>query len=138
MQRYEYKVVPAPKRGEKARGVKTTEDRFAFTLTQMMNDLGRDGWEYVRADTLPCDERAGLTGTKTTFQNMLVFRRVMADAVVTNAVADVAVVPDPVPAFTSLRAQPHAEAPMMKLGAAQMPAGAPRPLGPANHNVAAE
>ena len=75
MPRYEYKVVPAPRRGEKARGLRTTEERFAQALTTLMNSLGRDGWDYVRADTLPVDERAGLTGTKTSFQNMLVFRR---------------------------------------------------------------
>ena len=77
MQRFEFKVIPAPKRGEKARGVKTTEDRFAMALTTLMNQLGAEGWDYVRADALPCEERAGLTGTKTTFQNMLVFRRVI-------------------------------------------------------------
>ena len=75
MQRYEFKVVPAPRRGEKARGVKSTEDSFALALTQLMNSLGAEGWDYVRADRLPCDERTGLTGTKTTEQNMLVFRR---------------------------------------------------------------
>ena len=80
MQRFEYKVIPAPKRGEKARGVRTTEERFALALTHLMNDLGAEGWEYIRADALPCDERVGLTGTKTTFQNVLVFRRVIADA----------------------------------------------------------
>ncbi len=62
MQRYEYKVIPAPRRGEKSRGVKTIEDRFALALTMVMNDLGRDGWDYVRTDTLPVDERAGFTG----------------------------------------------------------------------------
>lgn len=140
MQRYEYKVVPAPKRGEKARGIKSTEDRFAFTLTQMMNDLGRDGWDYVRADTLPCDERSGLTGTKTTFQNMLVFRRTLTDAHValTDVAATAALVADAAPAFTSLRAQADADSPMVKLGGAQVSGGTPRPLGPANHNVAAE
>ena len=81
MQRFEYKVIPAPKRGEKARGVKTTEERFAYALTHLMNDLGAEGWEYVRADALPCDERVGFTGTKTTFQNVLVFRRVLGGAV---------------------------------------------------------
>ncbi len=75
MQRFEYKVVPAPRRGEKARGVKSAEERFALALSRVMNDLGAEGWDYVRADALPCDERSGLTGTKTTFQNMLVFRR---------------------------------------------------------------
>jgi hypothetical protein len=80
MQRYEYKVVPAPTKGEKARGAKTTPDRFAYKLTTMMNDLARDGWDYVRADTLPCEERSGLTGKVTTYQNMLVFRRPVAQA----------------------------------------------------------
>lgn len=80
MQRFEYKVIPAPRRGEKARGVKTTEDRFAYALTQLMNQYGAEGWDYVRADALPCDERVGLTGTKTTFQNVLVFRRAIGGA----------------------------------------------------------
>ena len=77
MLRYEFKVIPAPRRGEKLRGVKTTEDRFALALTNLMNEQGRDGWDYVRADTLPVDERVGFTGTKTSFHNMLVFRRIM-------------------------------------------------------------
>jgi hypothetical protein len=77
MQRYEYKVLPAPRRGTKARDAKTTEDRFALTLTTLMNDLGRDGWEYQRSETLPCDERSGFTKTKTTEQTMLVFRRAL-------------------------------------------------------------
>ena len=75
---YEYRVVPAPNRGEKARGVKTTSDRFALALTGVMNTLGREGWEYLRADTLPCEERVGLTGSKSTFQHLLVFRRAVA------------------------------------------------------------
>ncbi len=77
MTRYEFKVIPAPRRGEKSREAKTTEDRFALALTLLMNQMGRDGWDYVRADTLPCDERAGFTGVKTTELNMLVFRRVL-------------------------------------------------------------
>ena len=47
MQRFEYKVVPAPKRGEKARGVKTTEDRFAQALMSVMNALGAEGFVDV-------------------------------------------------------------------------------------------
>lgn len=75
MQQYEYKVVPAPQRGEKVRGAKTTAERFAAALMAVMNDLGRDGWEYMRADTLPCEERVGLTGKSSSFLHMLVFRR---------------------------------------------------------------
>ena len=72
---YEYKVVPAPEKGTKGKGTKTLPDRFALSLQTVMNGLGAEGWEYVRAETLPCEERAGLTGTTTSYQNMLVFRR---------------------------------------------------------------
>lgn len=89
MAQFEYKVVAAPLRGEKVRGAKTTPERFAQALMTVMNDLGREGWEYLRADTLPCEERVGFTGRQTTFQHMLVFRReiVLADAVSTTMVA---------------------------------------------------
>ena len=75
MPRYEYKVVPAPKKPGKIRGVRGTENRFAAELSTLMNAYGAEGWEYQRTDTLPCEERQGLTGRTTTFQNMLVFRR---------------------------------------------------------------
>lgn len=75
MSRFEYKAIPAPTSGTKAKGVKTTEDRFALAITDSLNEMAVEGWEYVRAETLPCDERKGLTGTLTTFQNILVFRR---------------------------------------------------------------
>ncbi|MFV2052556.1 DUF4177 domain-containing protein [Aliiroseovarius sp. YM-037] len=80
MPKYEYKVVPAPKKGEKAKGVKGVEDRFAHALMTVMNELGSDGWEYMRADTLPCETRSGFTGKSTAFQNMLIFRRVIEES----------------------------------------------------------
>lgn len=78
MPQYEYKVVPAPVKGARAKGIKGTRERFAHTLMTLMNEMGRDGWEYLRADSLPCEERQGLTGKTTTFQNMLIFRRLIA------------------------------------------------------------
>lgn len=75
MPSYEYRVVPAPRVAAKEKGAKTTDARFAATLTRLMNDLGADGWEYQRAETLPCDERRGLTGKVETTQHVLVFRR---------------------------------------------------------------
>ncbi len=72
---YEYKVVPAPTRGVKAKGIKSAEDRFAHALEMEMNNLAADGWEYLRADTLPSEQREGLIGKTTVYQNMLVFRR---------------------------------------------------------------
>ncbi|GEM_PF-1474211 len=75
MSNYEYKVVPAPRKGLKGKGIKGAEGRFANALMTAMNELGAEGWEYQRSDTLPCDERSGMMGKSTTFQNMLVFRR---------------------------------------------------------------
>jgi hypothetical protein len=75
MPAYEYRVVPAPRVAAKEKGAKTTDARFAATLTRLMNDLGAEGWEYQRAETLPCDERRGLTGRVETTQHVLVFRR---------------------------------------------------------------
>ncbi len=78
MQRYEYKVVPAPQKGTKAKGVKTPEGRFATSIEQLLNQLGQEGWEYQRAELLPSEERTGLTGSTTNWRNVLVFRRVLA------------------------------------------------------------
>ncbi|MDP4891159.1 DUF4177 domain-containing protein [Cypionkella sp.] len=117
MPQYEFKVVPAPRRGEKARGVKTTEDRFALALTTLMNDLGRDGWDYLRADSFPVDERAGFTGTKTTQHLLLVFRRVI-EAAAPAAPAPVAPAA-PAPARASLMADAVTPALTRKLGAAE-------------------
>lgn len=80
MQAFEYRIVPAPRRGEKARGLKTTEARFAHALSRTINEIAAEGWEFLRTDTLPVEERVGLTGRTTTFQHMLVFRRALAPA----------------------------------------------------------
>ncbi|MEP2784320.1 MAG: DUF4177 domain-containing protein [Pseudoruegeria sp.] len=80
MPKYEYKVVPAPVKGTKAKGLKSTSERFAQSLMDVMNAEGCNGWEYLRADTLPVEERSGLTGKSTTYQNMLVFRRANKEA----------------------------------------------------------
>lgn len=75
MPRYQYKVIPAPSKGTKAKGVKTVEGRFALSIEGTLNQLGADGWEYLRAELLPSDERSGLTGSTTKWRNVLVFRR---------------------------------------------------------------
>ncbi len=72
---YEYKVIPAPKKGERARGVRSAEARFARTLQAVMNELADEGWEYQRSDTLPCEQRKGMIGRTTVEQTMLIFRR---------------------------------------------------------------
>lgn len=115
MPQFEYRAMPAPRRAEKSRGLKTAPDRFAHALTRVMNEMARDGWEYLRADTLPCDERTGLTGkTTTSFQAMLIFRREMQ-------------APAPL-ALTAPEAAP-------RLGAATAEAGKAPPIGPARETA---
>ena len=75
MQHFEYRVVPAPAKGRKAAGVKGPEARFAHSLEHAINDMAADGWEYLRAEILPSEERQGLTSSHTVYRSVLVFRR---------------------------------------------------------------
>lgn len=142
MQRYEYKVMPAPRKAEKVKGAKTTEERFAAGLTAVMNALGAEGWDYLRADTLPCEERTGLTGSKTSFQTLLVFRRPLPEPMDQPLPVPVAMpVPPPPVAAPELPAAmaPVAPAPAapprrptpLWLGGAEPPAGPAPAIGPA-------
>ncbi len=103
MRQFEYMAVPAPTTGTKAKGVKTREDRFALSMTDILNDHADEGWEYVRAEMLPMEERKGLTGTQTSYQNVLIFRRLQAETLVLDEGPRVRSVPapaleDPMPA----------------------------------------
>ena len=73
---YEYLVVPAPRRAPKIKGVREAAERFAIAMAEVMNEAGRDGWEYLRTDSLPMEARTGWLGGRTvTTQELLVFRR---------------------------------------------------------------
>jgi hypothetical protein len=78
MQQFEYRVIPAPRRGERVRGLKTPEDRFAHAVMAAINAEAAQGWEYLRAECLPSEERAGFTRTSVTERHILVFRRAVA------------------------------------------------------------
>lgn len=75
MSSYEYTVIPAPDRGEKTKGTKTAAERFSLALASELNRMAADGWDYVRAETLPTEERSGLTSRTNVYHNVLVFRR---------------------------------------------------------------
>lgn len=84
MPAFEYKVVPAPAKGTKAKGIKTPEARFANSVEITLNEMAAEGWEYLRAELLPSEERSGLTGSTTNWRNVLIFRR----AIVQNALGE--------------------------------------------------
>ena len=76
MTHYDYKVIPAPKRARRVKGVHGSEDLFALTLTEAINEVARQGWEYVRAEHLPAETPRGwLRGSVAGEQSVLVFRR---------------------------------------------------------------
>ena len=79
MPRFEYKLVAAPVKSAKQKGLKGA-DAFAATLQDMMNDLAAQGWQYLRTETLPEDVRSGLTSKTTVYRNILVFQRALPDA----------------------------------------------------------
>lgn len=73
---YEYRVVAAPRRAKRIRGMKASQDRFAATVSEVINDAAAEGWDYVRSETLPMEERQGmLKGRVEVLQSLLVFRR---------------------------------------------------------------
>lgn len=93
--RYEYTAIPAPTRGEKSAETKTPTDRYALTLGAELNRMAAAGWEYVRADVLPSEERSGLTGRTTVYHNLLIFRRTLAAGAAQDAGAASPATPQP-------------------------------------------
>ncbi|MGI1661114.1 DUF4177 domain-containing protein [Palleronia sp. KMU-117] len=104
MPRYEYKVVAAPRQGLKAKTARTPDERFANALATLINDIARDGWEYLRTDTLPMEERKGLTGRSVSYKNMLVFRRALDEAQIQTPEVRVTAIPGPAAAVPRLGA----------------------------------
>ncbi|WP_410918203.1 DUF4177 domain-containing protein [Rhodosalinus sp.] len=120
MSAYEYKVVPAPRRAERIKGVPAPEMRFAMSVEKLMNTYAAEGWEYVRADTLPSEERRGLGGRHTEQRTLLVFRRAVAERAA-----------DPAPWFGSGRtsardAKPQQDGPTLHPVEADTPGRGPR------------
>jgi hypothetical protein len=76
MTHYDYKVVPAPKRARKVKGVKSGEELFALTITDTINEVARQGWEYLRAEHMPAEASRGwLRSAVSAEVTLLVFRR---------------------------------------------------------------
>jgi hypothetical protein len=72
---HEYKVVPAPTRAPKVRGLKTTAERFAHALTEAINAEAAGGWQFLRTESLPCEERSTLGRVSSSTQVVMVFAR---------------------------------------------------------------
>lgn len=106
MQMHEYLALPAPRKGAKVKNLKTPAERFAYSVTTLMNELAAEGWEFWRSECLPSDERKGLTGTTVVQNHLLIFRRPSAEALAEHlGQPEAAPTPAPGPARTE-RADP--------------------------------
>jgi hypothetical protein len=112
---YEYKVVPAPDRAERIKGMKRPEDRFAHKIEGLLNDMATAGWSFLRAESLPSEERH-LLRSQSVMRSLLIFYRETED----DAAHQIA--PAPTPAS-------EAEAPQTapSLGAASRHDSGPQP-----------
>lgn len=76
MTSFDYKVVPAPRRARKIKGVKSAEELFAMTLAEAINEVARQGWEYVRTESLVAEGPAGwFRRGSSSEQTVMIFRR---------------------------------------------------------------
>jgi hypothetical protein len=76
MDHYDYKAIPAPRRCKKSKNVRDPYERFALTLSDALNEQARDGWEYVRAETMPAETPRGFFRRATEEDmTLLIFRR---------------------------------------------------------------
>lgn len=72
---YEFKMIPAPERPARMKGLARGEDQFCATLTNVVNEMAADGWEYVRCEALPCSRSRWAFWARRTERQVFVFRR---------------------------------------------------------------
>ena len=76
---YEYKCVGAPEKGKRKRGAKTRSDRVANAMEIAIQAEATDGWEYLRTDLVPIEERGGMfKRPQEVHRAVLIFRRPLA------------------------------------------------------------
>lgn len=76
---FEYKLVPAPEKSTKHKGLKGAA-LFAATVQDLLNSLGAEGWHYLRAETLPEAVRSGLASHRIVERKLLIFQRPLPQA----------------------------------------------------------
>ena len=73
---YEYKCIAAPEKARRRRGAKTRTDRVALAIEEILQAECTGGWEYLRADLIPVEEKNGFfSRTQEVHRAILIFRR---------------------------------------------------------------
>lgn len=122
---YNYKTVAAPRRLKKVKGVKGQDALLAHSVEELIAVEAAQGWEYLRADTFPVEEKGGMfSKAAVTERAVLVFRRPAA----VQHVRPAAPQPQPVQQAPQPVAAPQ-PAPAPQPAAAPQPApAAPQPI----------
>jgi len=108
---YEYKCVGGPERGKKAKSAKTRSDRVAVAMEEIIADEATDGWEYLRTDLVPVEEKTSFfSRTQEVHRAVMIFRRAIGPAprrlFAAPQGADRAPMADPAPAYEPRPRQP--------------------------------
>lgn len=77
MERFEYKLVATPCESEKYQGLTKADDAFAQTLGDGMNELGREGWQFMRTESVTEKRRGLFFIKKQRERNYMVYRRAL-------------------------------------------------------------
>jgi hypothetical protein len=73
---FEYKCVGAPERPKRLRGSWSRSDRVALAMQEIIDAEAVDGWEYLRTDLVPVEEKASFfSRTQEVHRAVLIFRR---------------------------------------------------------------
>jgi hypothetical protein len=73
---FEYKCVGAPERPKRLRGTRSRSDRVALAMQEIISAEAVDGWEYLRTDLVPVEEKAGFfSRTQEVNRAVMIFRR---------------------------------------------------------------
>jgi hypothetical protein len=75
MSYFEYKVVPAPTTGRRAQRRVDGLDKYASTVSDIMTELGLEGWDFIGAEQLRERRRRFFFLVSDVERTLMVFRR---------------------------------------------------------------
>lgn len=74
MTKYEFRAVPCPQRAQRHQNMPKGADAFSETLTNAINELAGEGWDYIRTEAVTVKTR-GFLRRRSEDRTFLVFRR---------------------------------------------------------------
>ncbi len=74
--RYEYLALPAPQQTKPSKVKKPAVERLAAAVTDMINEMADDGWEYMRTETLTVEDKPSrFSKAVERIETVMIFRR---------------------------------------------------------------